>query len=113
MAIDNRKVLQNIRVPATKDGPRQTLTEANADDISTNFTQKQLDSFVERGVLEGDWKASKTKASKTKASAGEDEDAESAELMKLTKAELLEKASETGATEDNNKQEIVDKILGN
>ena len=63
MAIDNRRVLQNIRVPETRDengkvtGQRRTLTEENADEITTMFSQKEIDSFVERGVLVGDWKA--------------------------------------------------------
>lgn len=63
MPIDNRKVLQNIRVSETLDssgkvtGERRVLTEEHADDISAMFSQKQLDAFVENGVLAGDWKS--------------------------------------------------------
>lgn len=59
MAIDNRRVLQNIRIPATKDNPvRRILTEENADEIQSMFSQERLDAFVQNGVLEGDWKSS-------------------------------------------------------
>ena len=69
MAIDNRKVLRDIRLPERRDEKgavtqeRRTLTEADADVIQASFPQERIDAFVADGTLSGDWKSSQ-KASK-------------------------------------------------
>ena len=84
MPIDNRKVLQNIRIPPTKDGSvqRRVLTSEDADEITSMFSQEQIDRFVAEGALEGDWKSSMSGAAKS------DEKQTETEENKTEKAEV-------------------------
>jgi hypothetical protein len=57
-------------MPQTEGSPRRILSASDADEITQIFDQARLDSFVEAGVLEGDWKAGKASAKQ-----GEESDA--------------------------------------
>ncbi len=117
MPIDNRKVLQNILIPEMNGSTRRTLTAENADEITTAFSQERLDSFVESGVLEGDWKASRSGSktsneNETSAETGEEGGGGGGDLTKLTKAELLELAGAGAADESMTKAQIISVIEG-
>ncbi len=66
MAKDNREIRQGIRTLVDdKTGEQARVLGTNPDsydkdldEVASMYSQKQLDTMVDNGVLEGDWKAS-------------------------------------------------------
>lgn len=68
MAKDNREIVHGIRVMEAKDGKRlpqsRTYSSGMEDELAAAYTQKELNSMLERGDITGSWKSTKKEAAK-------------------------------------------------
>ena len=122
MPKDNREILYAIRTNVDEQNPRGRVfkSEDDFDAISSTFTQSELDGFVERGVLSGDWKSTAKKAETAEETTKKKVVYVESELLKLRdtkgegKARLVEIARALGVKaipDSMSNRVIINKIL--